>query len=566
MKLRVPVMVQDPATARFEEVPALEHFDIDRKDVFLDGPVTRRLAVVDFDPSTGAVTQGVIFRPAPEGRALGAYQVASEDDLEAEDLLKVSVFGMALKTIYMFEEEDTLGRELLWAFGANQLLLVPRAGEWANAFYERSSHSIQFFSFKAGGATVHTALSRDIVAHETGHAVLDGIAPDLYNATTPQSLALHEAMADMTALTMAFRSHTLRNSVLARTKGSIRQSSAFASIAEEFGLAVGRPGSLRDLLNDFSLDPQAEQYVAHDEPHELSQVLSGALYSVMVRLHEQLIQEQRAAGLEALPAAGKALGLAERRLKRMMFRALDYLPPGDVTFADYGRALIAADQASHPGPSPEREWICEEFTRRAIVHDKAALDVTTNFEHPGLAGTDLETLVSSDWAAYTFADANRELLGIPPDVPFRVRPRLDVTKLFYHRDQPERVRECIFKVSWEQREPNPFGAALPPLRSLTVGTTLAIDWDSHHVRCCLTAAAGQQPDAFPWLEEEQSSQHTARTALLRKMLQADTLQLGDFARTPEGEIRPSIIHAETIDGVMRVRGTARMLHIARGVS
>ncbi|MBA3430837.1 MAG: hypothetical protein H0U16_05085, partial [Actinobacteria bacterium] len=310
MKVRVPVMIQDPATARFEEMPVLEHFDIEREEFFLDGPVTRRLAVVDFDPRTGMVTATVPFRPAPEGRTLGVYDVVSETDLEAEDLLKVSVFGMVLKTMYMFEEEDTLGRELLWSFEADQLLIVPRAGEWANAFYERSSHSIQFFSFKGGGASVHTALSRDIVAHETGHAILDGIAPDLYNATTPQSLALHEAIADMSALIMAFRSHNLRESILARTVGSIKQSSAFASIAEEFGLAIGRPGSLRDLLNDFSLDPEAEHPIAHDEPHELSQVLSGALYSTIVRLHEHLVQELMGQGVAKLPAAGKALGLA----------------------------------------------------------------------------------------------------------------------------------------------------------------------------------------------------------------------------------------------------------------
>ena len=126
--------------------------------------------------------------------------------------MKVSVFGTVLKTMRLFERDDTLGRQLSWSFNAPQLLVVPRAGEWTNAYYERDSHSLQFFYFpsvRPPYETVYTSLSHDIVAHETGHAILDGIAPDLYNAVTPQSLALHEAVADLTALMMAFKSPNL---------------------------------------------------------------------------------------------------------------------------------------------------------------------------------------------------------------------------------------------------------------------------------------------------------------------------------------------------------------------
>ena len=178
-----------------------------------------------------------------------------EGNVHAPDFNQISVFGTVLKTISMFEEEDTLGRPLTWAFDAPQLLVVPRAGEWANAFYERESHSLQFFYFHPEtnpSQTVHTSLSHDIVAHETGHAILDGILPDLYHAISPQSLALHEAVADLTALVMAFRCRTLCQMVLDQTGGSIEHSEAFSGIAEEFGTARdprGRPIFLRNLLN-----------------------------------------------------------------------------------------------------------------------------------------------------------------------------------------------------------------------------------------------------------------------------------------------------------------------------
>jgi len=565
MKVRVPVVVQDPHTARFEGVPVTEGWDIEGDEVFLDGPVTDRLAVIDFDPDTQAVTPGVAFEPPGAIRKMGRYAVVDEDDMNAGDALKVCLFGTVRKTMSMFETPDVLGRRVTWGFDAPQLLLVPRAGQWANAFYERDSHSIQFFSFDSGGATINTALSRDIVAHETGHAIVDGLAPDLYNALSPQSLALHEAMADMSAAMMAFRSHNLRAAVLARTDGSIEDTTAFASIAEEFGLALGRPGSLRNLSNEYSLDPASPHCVPHDEPHELSGVLSGALYAVVTRLHGRLTDEYAAGGMERPAAAGKALGVAEQRVTRMFFRALDYLPAGEVSFADYGRALLAADQASHPDHDQERRWLQDELVRRAVVTSASDLDVDTNFEEASVKGIDLGLLVDSDWAAYGWVGARRALFGIPEDVPFKVHPRRDATKLFYHRDGPQRVRECIIKVSWDQPEPNELGAGLPEQRSVTVGTTLAIDWFTKLIRCRLVSGAAGGGGG-PAAAQERAAGRAERTALLKAMLQSGSLELGRRAQGLEGMARPSIVGAANSNGVMRLNGTARMLHLAQGVT
>ena len=157
----------------------------------------------------------------------------------------------------MFEGPDALGGQVEWAFGSEQLLVVPRAGDWANAFYERGTRSLQFFSFVGtSGARVHTALSRDIVAHECGHALLDAVAPSLYDSSTPQSVAIDEAVADLIAVLMALDSRRLRESVLARSQNSLAGENAFNAIAEEFGIARPRDDrrrALRDLKNDETL-------------------------------------------------------------------------------------------------------------------------------------------------------------------------------------------------------------------------------------------------------------------------------------------------------------------------
>jgi hypothetical protein len=254
----------------------------------------------------------------------------------------------------------------------------------------------------------------------------------------------------LTALLMAFRSTTLRDTVLNRTGGSIHDTSAFSSIAEELGLARGH-GPLRSLLNAKKLG-DVDAY----NPHGLSEALTGALYAVMVRMHDH---EKAAYGSEGPDddwrTAKRALAIAAERFKRIVLRALDYLPPGEISFADYGRAIIAADQASHPDRPTEREWLRDEFIARGLVYGPGALAVETNVHR--LPGLDLRTLARSDWAAYEFADRYRSLLRIPPGIGFHVEPRLDVVKQYYRRGQPQAVRECIFKVWWNREEPSGLG-------------------------------------------------------------------------------------------------------------
>lgn len=546
MKARLPMMLDDPQTSKHAGLDDFEMFETRDEDFFLDGPVSRRVAVLDFDAATGSVLPGARFVD-PGKRKFGSYDCPAEEGIYGRSFQQVSAFATVLRTMYLYEEPDALGRRLTWAFGAPQLLLVPRAGEDPNAFYERESHSLQlFYISRADKQTVYSCLSRDIIAHETAHAILDGIAPDLYNSLTPQSLALHEAIADLTALLMSFRSAKLRQAVLKETKGSIADSSAFSTVAPEFGQARDPAMRyLRSLLNNKTLDREDKSLdengvpnrVIRYEPHSLSEALSGALYTVMVKIHGSLTT--------GFSASGKALFVGGERFKRMILRALDYLPPGEVSFGDYGRAILASDQAAHPKDSQERQWICDEFVRRVLVPDKSALEVETNFRYKPLDKVDLQTLADSDWVAYRFADKHRELLNIPAEIPFRVRPRLDTTKLYYlTKDaKPQPIRELIFKVSWDQEEPNGTGSPFAGKRQITVGTTLALDWETRTVRARLTSQ---------WQGEQKSD----RDEMLRKLA-----AVGAFSDDGKSGLR-----VESSNGVMRVRATARMLHVAGAVA
>ncbi|HSJ52126.1 MAG TPA: hypothetical protein VLC52_00145 [Anaerolineae bacterium] len=563
MDVRVPVMVQDPLASQAGGLALTESQTLKRESHLLDGPVSERVAVLDLDAETGLCRKGVRFRP-PRGKTPGSYRLRlpTPEDLVGpggNQFRAVNVFATVLRTMTMFEEPDTLGRRLTWAFDAPQLLLVPHAGELPNAYYERLSHSIQFFYFRADQPpypTIYTSLSHDIIAHETAHAILDGIAPDLYSAVTPQSLALHEAIADLTSLIMAFRSGTLRRWVMDQTGGRIDNATAFSWIAEEFGRArdpLGRADYLRSVFNNKTLDPDDRtldeqgrpNLVRRYEPHLLCQVLTGALYTVMVNIHEQLKGQYGGDDPAARQrAAAKALYQAAQRFKRMILRALDFLPPGEVSFGDYGRAIIASDQASYPSLYRERTWICDEFVRRRMVPDRQALEVETNLEHPALRDADLEALLHDDWAAYDFANRQRELLRIPEDVPFQVRPRLDVTKLYYQGGgRRAYTRELLFKVAWEQADPPG-----RPSRLITVGTTLVVDWRTKRLRACLTT-------------DHSAEQQADRDLLVRHLAAEGLIRLDQHAVGPDGNLLGGAVTGQTVNGLMRLHGTARLLHI-----
>ncbi|MGE5603588.1 MAG: hypothetical protein ACM30E_11085 [Nitrososphaerales archaeon] len=500
IKVRVPMMVDDARFAPLGRPEAIEGYDITGEEWFGDGPATERVAVVDRDLATGAVYPPARFVPPRKGHVLGRYALQEPYQVDSRTFNQVSTFATVMKTIRMFEESDALGRRVAWAFPQPQLTVLPRAGWGENAFYRRERGSLEFHYFSSRNdpsQIIYTSMARDIVAHETAHAIIDGIAPRLWEAITPQSLALHEAVADLTALLVSIRSRVLRSAVLRRTGGSIEHSSNFSAIGEEFGVARGS-GALRDLKNDLRMS------TAPRDPYRLSQVLTGALYSVFVKMHAQrTLVEAARRGSSEYSASGYGLWTAAEHLKRMTLRALDYLPPGEVSFADYGRAILAADEVSHPDDPQERIWMVDEFVRREIVPGREALEMPAAYlarTAALLEGTSLNELLSNDPAAYTFVNSpvGREVLSIPADVQPVLEPRLMVAKDYYHRSPdgvvwPVTVREGLLKVWWTRWEEGGAPPAACPSRRIAVGTTLSWDWDSGRVRVLLTANRRDRP-------------------------------------------------------------------------
>ncbi len=536
---RIPVAVDDPLVAsQYGFRP--ETVETQDEAFFLDGPVASRVAVVDRDPATGQLTIPVPWRSKQR------RFVTSKDSLSPA-AIALSVFGLVLKTISLFERPDVLGHPISWAFSRPQLLVVPQAGTWANAFYDRYSSSLQFFTFSApDGSLVRTALSRDIVTHESGHAILDSLAPALYDAVSPETLALHEAIGDLTAVCMALESHAIREWLVQHRQGRIYGSTPASQLANQFGDALNKHHPLRDTSNDLRLSDVDSQ-----EPHSLSQVLTGAAWAAMTQLHDHSMQDaiaDQSTSTESVEA--KALGVSARRITRILFRALDYVAPAEATFADYVRAVLVADTRAYPeDESGYRRTFNDEFKKRGIPGD---LQANLPDEH---LRVDVDDLLESDWTAYEFTDKHKSLLGVPAKGPFRVFPRRESQRQYYVGEgKRETRREVILQVTWEGSEPNGDVLSLPSSRAVFKGTTIVIDGRAdrrgrYPVLSCLSTDSGEH-------------QVAARTEAVRRL--ADAGQLLFASRWQANDIRPlaPVVFARTAQNVLRLRGTARLLHLA----
>jgi hypothetical protein len=407
---------------------------------------------------------------------------------------------------------------------------------------------------------VHTALSQDIVVHETTHALIDGIARDLYDAVDPHSLAIHESVADVTASMVSLRNrerigqHTPEASM-----NEITRSSRYSRVAEEFGRSRGDAPALRDAVNHRTLHPRTrrpDRAVDPGSPHSLSEVMTGALFAVLVRS----ISTTQPRPLKDNPFREAAVhGI--NRVASMMFKGLDWLPPGDVTLADYARAMLAADRFHHPERPDEREWLVEECVRRWIgtrrdLADRAGVDALD------IGPVDGERVVSDRRAARRFVATRRDLIGVPPgpiDVEARWSVRSDAPLLDrlhlaegvpldrLYREPADAARVVVLKVSWWAVQPVALAPSFSDRCDVKRGATVVMD-ERGRVQVLLRGGAGAPAVG-------------RRAAFLRRLADAGVLAR-DHALGPDGEPLRGMVQTTVDRGVLRVSGPFQALHIA----
>ncbi len=408
----------------------------------LPSPPFRRLRAFAFDPSLSAQLETALINqitlkipweadltPGPVGEYLEVIDVdhanstcyapvdLNDPHLLAQDGLAPSegspqfhqqmVYAIAMTTIRNFEE--ALGRRALWSVpthrGAGRdrykfmrrLRVHPHALREANAYYSPIKKALLFGYFTASptgadgvlpGGTVFTSLSHDIIAHETTHALLDGMHRRFVEPSNVDVLAFHGAFAVIVALFQHFSYPEVLRHQIAATRGDLAKQNLLAQLAQQFGQAIRGRGALRDALGEVDRatgewrpkEADPEEINRTSEPHARGAILVAAVFDAFLSIYKARIVDllRIATGGSGVLAPGEIhpdlVGrLAEEAAKtshhilRMCIRALDYCPPVDITFGDYLRALITADADLVPNDRRGyRLAVIEAFRRRGI--------------------------------------------------------------------------------------------------------------------------------------------------------------------------------------------------------
>jgi hypothetical protein len=209
---------------------------------------------------------------------------------------------------------------------------------------------------------VFTCRSFDIVAHETGHAILDGLKPHwLDMAGPPQTGGLHEAFGDLTSIFLTLSQMDQVEAIIAQTKANLHDKTFLADMAEEFGLALGRPNGLRNADNDLTLAQVGT------EVHAISQVFTGAIYDIMADIFAFRRQPGRKDDAQVLYETGQYM-------MSLVLRAIIAAPNAAATFAAVANQMLIIANADG-APVQYRNFIRNRFTVRQVVVSPTPLTV-----------------------------------------------------------------------------------------------------------------------------------------------------------------------------------------------
>jgi hypothetical protein len=231
-----------------------------------------------------------------------------------------------------------------------------------NAYYSRTQACLKFGDFIPPGETarVYTCRSFDIVSHETGHAVLDGLKPQWLMADNPpQTGGLHESFGDLTAIFLALSQLDQCEAVVAQTKAHLHDKTFLADIAEQFGLALGSTNGLRNADNDLTLSE------AGTEVHAISQVFTGAVYDILA----DLFAFERNPELED---CASVLHRVAAWLRGLLLRALIAAPDAAATYADVANDMLRLTLEDGK-PAEYTTFIRNRFAQREVVEVPATL-------------------------------------------------------------------------------------------------------------------------------------------------------------------------------------------------
>lgn len=298
---------------------------------------------------------------------------------------QANAHAIVANTLGMYD--NYLGTPARWSF-RGPLKVVPHKGTGKTAYFSRWDRSINFFEWDSPslGKRVTTAQSADVIAHEIGHAVWDGLRP--LAGYSGEAGAFHEAFGDCSALLHALQQESNLTKALEQNGGDFRKPSLLSRMAEEFGSGFNKEDKdpnndnrlyYRTALNEFKyIDPKdlpdddypptVPEDVLTREFHSFSRVWSGAFYRMLTALYDG----ERGEGKEQL----ESLKTARDTLGNIWGKALQELPPTGIKYAVVAESMLKT--AARQGDLVSFDRLSAVMVDRDILDEKTVSRLRTD--------------------------------------------------------------------------------------------------------------------------------------------------------------------------------------------
>ena len=370
------MIAQDPAV-RVDGRILTAQVDIPAEELGA-GPWGHRVQVIDYDSSTQTLYRPLEYRKAKDGSIQDPYAEAADETLLSDPRFHAqNVYAVVMRILARFE--FALGRRVGWGFYGHQLKVAPHAFADANAFYSEDDQALMFGYFPGlDGRPVFSCLSHDVVAHETTHALLDGLRDRYTDPSSPDQAGFHEGFADIVALLSVFAIPDVVRMIVdlkwkQLNKGGrqgdandalidiraldadvLRESIIFG-LADQMGEELSKVRG-QALRASAKLLPSPEWYQKspeYQEPHRRGEILVAAIMNAFLEVWSARLQSLdplNTGWMDRGRVAEEGAEIADRLLT-ISIRALDYCPPVHIEYSDFISGLVTADYELHPDDS-----------------------------------------------------------------------------------------------------------------------------------------------------------------------------------------------------------------------
>jgi hypothetical protein len=353
------------------------------------GPVGEHVEVIDFDPASDCFYSPVDL-DSPAVIALDGLPPAEGDPRFHQQ----TIYGLTMTTLAHFERG--LGRRILWAGHrasdaapetfVQRLRIYPHGLSGANACYSATKKALVMGYFanddKVESAVSFTCLSRSVVAHETVHAILDGIRRLVHPSQgSLDELVAQEGVALAIGLLQPLTMDGFVDASVILTADLDHNNTLLRGLAQRIVEPAGQLTSLLGSPPDpnqsnqtpmagFAAQSGALAACLFDAFLGITRIRLSRLFRVAgVRIHVDGVRDREEGPLHSnlLAAASSEARKSALHLLQMCIRAIDYSPPVDVNWEDYLRALITADADLAAGDEfGYRDAVVNAFRKRGM--------------------------------------------------------------------------------------------------------------------------------------------------------------------------------------------------------